>query len=246
MEPSEVSTWDSAVTVLGFESFLIVLAVTGCLFSRRGVSERIGLLPGRLSSLKIAALVAGTLGLSAALDGILNVPDLRSHSALPELDAILAGARGGTLLLALLAFGLAPGVAEELLCRGFFQRGLASRLGPAAAIVISAGLFGALHIEPIHAVTAAILGVYLGSICWFADSVRPAILCHAVNNAFAVVGIAFDLNTPAWPAIPRGAAIALGALLWVARKAGPPLRAHEIRYLDASGKVGNPPTSPDS
>ena len=154
-----------------------------------------------------------------------------------ELSGIV-GHRKRRLCAARVAFGIAPGVAEELLCRGFIQRGLQRRFGPAVAVVLAAVLFGALHIEPIHSVTAATLGVYLGVVCWLADSVRPAIVCHAINNCVAVASAAFgrtsgELQERADQPTPRGIAMAEGGHM-IMGQGGVPI----IRNGVVDGAVG--------
>jgi membrane protease YdiL (CAAX protease family) len=152
------------------------------------------------------------LALSHALDGVLEMSGLREHSALAELPVRLEGARGRTLVLALMGLGLAPGIAEELLCRGLVQRGLLERLGPVRAIGAGALLFGALHLEPVHAAFAGVLGAYLGVVAWWSDSTRAAILCHAVNNLVSV-GLAVTLGQAPWaPELAAGMGVLVAAL----------------------------------
>lgn len=176
-----------ALSTLGLEIFLALLAVALVLPGSPSPARRLGLGPGRLSSAQLALLAVGTLSLSHALDATLHWTRLRDASALAELDAALSGLRGGSLLLAGVSLVLAPALGEELLCRGLVQRGLQMRVGAAAAIALSAVFFGALHLEPIHGGVAGLLGLYLGAIAWLAGSIRASIFCHFVNNGFALV-----------------------------------------------------------
>ena len=64
------------------------------------------------------------------------------------------------------------------------------RYGPIPAILLASVFFGALHVDPIHSVFAAILGLYLGAIAYLAGSVRASMGCHVVNNTAAVLGAA--------------------------------------------------------
>lgn len=217
------------VASLGLEVFLACVALGAGLASRRPLRARLGLGPGRLPASALVLLVVGTLALSQTLDGVIELVGLRDRSALVELETALAGASGGALLLALLGVGLAPGIGEELLCRGLVQRGLEPRLGPAPAVVIAALFFGTLHLEPVHAVFATFLGLYLGAVAVLAGSVRAAVLCHAVNNLIAVALAARlpDLIRPGVGSIAIGLGVA-GACLVAARRAvpapsGPPL-----------------------
>src|SRR5262249_8081529 len=147
---------------------------------------------------------------------------LRQDGVLAQLDQALAGLRGRELWLALFCVGIAPGVAEELLCRGLVQRGLASRLGPALAIPLAALAFGALHADLVHAAFPGALGLYLGVVAQLARSVRVAIACHATNNVLAVMLAALwpgaELVTRASTA--AGFAVAL-LCLWAAWRGRP-------------------------
>ena len=83
-----------------------------------------------------------------------------------------------------------PGFVEELLFRGYLQSRLLRRWPPVLAVGVSSLVFSAAHLDPLHVLGVIPLGLWLGIIAWRAESVWPAILCHAVNNAVAVVGSA--------------------------------------------------------
>jgi len=227
---------------LGFELFLGLLAFAGAALSARRTSDRLGLRAGRLPAGRLALLMLGTIALSHALDAVIDLCGLGEHGALAELEAALTGIRGRTLVLALLGIGLAPGIAEELLCRGLVQRGLVPRLGAPAAVALAALFFGALHVDPIHASFAALLGLYLGTLCHVAGSVRAAIACHIANNLCAVLLSAFmpQLAVPPAASIGLGGGFALAALAWVWRRSGaaPPLYESRSAETDAAAQLG--------
>jgi membrane protease YdiL (CAAX protease family) len=212
-----------AIQSLGIEIFLAAVALAAASLSRRPLRARLGLGPSRIPLLQVALLAVGAIALSHALDGVLELTGLREHSAIASFDFTLAGARGGALAIALLGIGLAPGIAEELLFRGFVQRGLEARLGPAAAIVLAAALFGAFHADLVYAVSAGVLGLYLGLAAQLAGSTRAAIACHAVNNLLAVAQAA--LWPELWiadPASVGGGFVLAAACLWtVDRRSAP-------------------------
>jgi membrane protease YdiL (CAAX protease family) len=211
-----------AIQGLGFELFLGLLALAGAALSPRPPLERLGLGAGRLSAPTLALLVAGTVALSHALDAVIDLLGLGEQGSLAELEATVAGATGRTLLLVLLGVGVAPGIAEEILCRGLVQRALVTRVGAPLAVTGSAILFGALHVDPVHAVFASLLGLYLGALCELSGSVRAAIACHTANNLCAVL-FASSEPGPAlapWLSIAGGGGFALAALALAARRAG--------------------------
>ena len=93
-------------------------------------------------------------------------------------------------MLFLLVAGL-PGIAEELLFRGYVQSRLARAWPPVFAIVLSGLMFGAAHLDPMHSIAVVPLGVWLGLIAYRCDSLWPAMLGHVVNNALALVMMRF-------------------------------------------------------
>lgn len=210
---------------LGLEIFLASVALGLGLLSPMPLRTRLGLGSGRLPGFALVLLVLGTLALSQSLDGLAELSGLRERSALASFDARMAGATGSGLALALLGVGLAPGVAEELLCRGLVQRGLELRLGPAPALVLAAAFFGALHLDPVHALFAGFLGLWLGAVALLASSTRAPILCHAVNNLVAVTVAARlpDLIQPGVIEVLGGLGLAGACLLAALRsRRGPP------------------------
>ncbi len=235
---------EMAIQGLGFELFLGLMALAGAALSAAPVSERLGLGKGRLSAGLLVLLALGTVALSHALDAVVDLTQLGKHGALAELEAALAGIRGRPFWLALFGLGLAPGVAEELLCRGLVQRGLLPRLGAPTAVVLATLFFGALHVDPVHAAFAAVLGVYLGILCHLAGSVWAAIVCHSANNLCAVLMSAFvsDLEIPAAASIGLGGGFALAALAWVWRKLGSPPGLEDSRRGGSAGPTQLGPT----
>jgi membrane protease YdiL (CAAX protease family) len=184
----------SIVTGFALEFFLGMLAIASASLSGKGVLVRLGLGPSRIPWGTSLVLVVGILLLSFALNGVYELSGFGEEGALAQFESDLSGVGGWTIVLAIASFGLAPGFAEELLCRGLIQRGLQNRVGRSAAVGLAALLFGALHIEPIYAVLATVLGAYLGVITLIGGSIRTSILCHSANNLVAVLSAAWGLE----------------------------------------------------
>jgi membrane protease YdiL (CAAX protease family) len=210
------------IGALAVEGVLCVIALAVAWLTRGGLREPLGLARGTLSAWKCALLAVGTVALSAGLDGAIELTGLREGTPLEEFAELLAGSRGSDFALALLALGLAPGVAEELLCRGLVQRGLSARLGNAGAVVLAALVFGALHADLVHGGFAVVLGLYLGVAAARANSIRPAIFCHTANNLLAVYfGAWWPEQSPPGP-LGMGVAVALAlGCLWFACRPWP-------------------------
>jgi len=212
-----------ALGALGAELLLVAVAIGGALIAGSHPWRRLGISvgPSRLSRRGLGLLVLGTLALSHSLDGWLRVSGLADQTALGEFPRIVAGERGGRLALALAALGVAPALAEELLCRGLIQRAVTARFGVGVGIGVAAVVFAVLHVDPIHAALAAILGLYLGIAAHWAGNIWAPIACHAANNLAAVALSASALEPPAGSAsIGIGLALAAACAWRAGREAG--------------------------
>ncbi|MDD2584014.1 MAG: type II CAAX endopeptidase family protein [Bacteroidales bacterium] len=76
-------------------------------------------------------------------------------------------------------------ILEELFCRGVILRALLYHTSPAKAIILSAFMFGIIHLNPWQAIPAFILGVFMGWIYWRTHSLWATIFIHFVNNGFS-------------------------------------------------------------
>ena len=92
---------------------------------------------------------------------------------------------------------MAP-IAEELLFRGAIQGHLLRKWKkPAAAIIVSSLLFGAIHGNPAQIPFAFVLGLALGWIYYRSGSLIPSILMHFINNGTSVVLFLYSDNPDA-------------------------------------------------
>lgn len=81
---------------------------------------------------------------------------------------------------------LAP-IFEELLFRGVILRGFLKNYSATKSIIITAVLFGVLHLNPIQSIIAALLGLVLGWMFVKTGSLWVCIFFHALNNGFAIL-----------------------------------------------------------
>ena len=126
------------------------------------------------------------------------------------------GGRGIGVTLLLMA--ITPAICEEALFRGPILRGLATRLSPFWAAMVTGALFGLFHFDVWRLLPTGLLGVMLSLIALRAGSILPSMLAHAVNNgclvALAALGLDEKLTTlgaMAQLAIFLGATLVLGA-----------------------------------
>jgi membrane protease YdiL (CAAX protease family) len=217
---SDSPLWSALLTQGGW----ILLALCGAALSRSpSLGDRLGLGRGELSAATSLVLVMGFIALSSGLHQGLVALELRETGSLGEIDAIVreARARAPSFLLALLALGIAPGIGEEVLFRGFLQRGLVTRIGAHGGVLLAAAIFGLAHFDPVHSSLAFLLGAYLGVVTQLARSIRPAILCHVVNNTLGILAPALAPGplpiAGAWGILPL-VGLAAASLLYADRR----------------------------
>ncbi|MBQ7420696.1 MAG: CPBP family intramembrane metalloprotease, partial [Prevotella sp.] len=87
----------------------------------------------------------------------------------------------------IIAICIGAPVAEELIFRGAIQRTLHKKVGPIAAIVIAAAIFGVIHMNPVQVFGAFLMGLVLGWLYYRTGSVWPGIVFHAVNNTLSTI-----------------------------------------------------------
>lgn len=194
----------------------LTLAVAWLLPAR--LSDTLGLARGRLPMGAVAALAIGALGLSHAVDCALTLTRTAQGSVIVSIAQAMqtASTTHWTLVVAFLGTVVAPAVCEELLCRGLVQRSVARTAGPFVAVCASAAFFGMLHMEWTHGLMAATIGLYLGFAAQRADSVRPAILAHGLNNLAALLSSqgALPIRAPLVMSAGIGLGLAVAGIVW--------------------------------
>jgi hypothetical protein len=145
----------------------------------------LGLARPRARELALGALVGGAGFLVA--NGVMALwarilP--RSWLELFDLSQIFDAPLAVQVAIALVASLVAP-LCEEVAFRGYLQRTLAIKHGPAVAVPAAALLFGLLHLDPVRFPALVLLGVLFGWLAWRSGSIWPAIAAHATNNGLA-------------------------------------------------------------
>lgn len=107
----------------------------------------------------------------------------------PGTQQILEAMGAGSVpwWLALSAFALAPAICEELAFRGFILSGLQRSRRRWLPIVISALLFGVIHMIPKQQFNAALLGLVLGLLAVRSGSLLPGVVFHFIFNGTQVM-----------------------------------------------------------
>jgi len=103
------------------------------------------------------------------------------------LDQVMAHAQG--LWTSIVVFALIPAICEEFAFRGFILSGLEREHRIRSAILLSALMFGFLHVLLSlfqQLFNATLLGIVLGLLAVRSRSILPGIVFHFLNNTLAV------------------------------------------------------------
>ena len=88
-------------------------------------------------------------------------------------------------LMAFLTITVAAAILEELLFRGIILKFMLKIYSPWKAIILSAVIFGAFHMNIWQFVGATLIGLYFGYLYWRTGSLFYPILLHFLNNALS-------------------------------------------------------------
>lgn len=155
---------------------------------------RIGFSPAALLA-PFPLIIGGVVIFLSEIDNVLRAllpPGILDQlDFAPGLDSLLFSSWSGPLL----AIVVGPAT-EEFLFRGLILRGLLARWKPWTAILLSAVLFAAMHLNPAQLPIALLLGLVLGWTYVRTRSLGLCLLVHALNNAssYAVDALPFQID----------------------------------------------------
>ncbi len=88
---------------------------------------------------------------------------------------------------AFIVVGISPAIAEEFAFRGFLFGTLKDKYKPWVAIVVSAVLFGAYHMNLLQFVGGLMMGIGLGYVAYKSGSIWIGVIMHFINNGLSVI-----------------------------------------------------------
>lgn len=132
--------------------------------------------------------VNGEMHLPAGLKSLEDWMKASEESAKRITEAFLSDTGIGRLFANLLIIAIIPAIGEELLFRGVIQKLFKELTGNIHfAIVLSAVLFSALHMQFYGFLPRFALGVLLGYCMLWSGSLWLPILVHLLNNSMAIL-----------------------------------------------------------
>lgn len=138
----------------------------------------------------LVAAIAGSLGFFFAINAALTLAEMLIPWAMEEYHQLveLSGLGSDTVITVVYAICLGP-ILEELVFRGvvfsFLEK---SNIKPVFTILITAVLFGFVHMNIVQGVYAAALGIFLGFMRYKYRSIMITILAHIVLNSTGTYG----------------------------------------------------------
>jgi membrane protease YdiL (CAAX protease family) len=207
-------------TIASTQLVLIGVAVCAAILSPVPWKQRLRLGPPVFPWHGYAVAVLGTVALGFGSSLLIELLGWGDEGALKMFSDALGGLRGMALVLAATVVGVAPGLGEEMLFRGYTQTRLTPRWGRRLSITVTSLLFALIHLDFVQGAFVLLLGLWLGALTERAGSIWPAIVCHALNNTAATLVAPFD-PTGGASVCPRmtmpliaGAAVVLAACVW--------------------------------
>ena len=142
-----------------------------------------------------------------------------------QMEAFLKVSNSSVIIINILLVALLPAICEEVFFRGCLQRILIYAFkSPWAGIIVSAALFSAFHMQFEGFLPRMFLGILLGALFWYSNSLWPNIIAHFFNNSIQVIAVLYypklmtvNPSVPVYAALISGA-IVIGLLYFLRRQ----------------------------
>jgi membrane protease YdiL (CAAX protease family) len=108
-------------------------------------------------------------------------------------DTLMAGQ---PLILSIIAIGIIPAFTEELFFRGLVLDGFKKNYSKRKAIIVSALLFGIIHLNPWQFYSGFIFGLIAAWICIETNSILLCIFIHFFNNTLYTIAVRYKEFIP--------------------------------------------------
>ena len=105
---------------------------------------------------------------------------------------------------ALIVVGFMPAIAEEAAFRGFLFGTLKNKTKVWIAVLISAALFGAYHMNLLQFFTGLFMGCFMAYMTYKSESILPSVVFHMLNNSLSVIATYHPKMIEAVPVLGEG------------------------------------------
>jgi len=143
-----------------------------------------------------------------------------------QMQAFLKMNNSTDIIINILMVALLPAICEEVFFRGCLQRVLIYIFkSPWIGITVTAALFSAFHMQFEGFLPRMFLGVLLGALFWYSNSLWPNIVAHFVFNAIQVIAVIYypemvdenNISLPIYWALISGA-IVIGLIFFLRKQ----------------------------
>lgn len=182
----------AAVGAMGIAIY-IALCITGWFFAikRRGASLRDARFRP-VSGMTLLKMVPVTIAMMMLTGLVVSLSSLLFGDVPTAQDQVVGGADSialGDFIWLFVLGAIAAPIAEEFLFRGLLYPLLRNRLSVALAVGISAFAFAFVHFLPPLIPALFVMGIVLAVLVERFQSLYPAMLVHALNNAVALIAL---------------------------------------------------------
>lgn len=166
-------------TVLMLGAFAVTLGLTP-LLTGLPIRELLPRRPGPLAAIPGAVLLAlggwiGALEIGILTERVMPMPEWIAR----EFERLFQQSHP---VASLVLLTVAPPIVEEALCRGLLLRAMLKRWSVTRSVVLSALVFGGIHLNPWQFFYATWLGLLLGWVYVRTRSLGLCVVLHALNN----------------------------------------------------------------
>jgi len=164
-----------------FSKVIVVICLTSWFCSNEKKLEKIHYKPGRIFCLILILFIAYRIFYNNTFIYVFNFTN--SNSVINNTFRTLFQYK----FLALGTVLLVNPIYEEILFRSFLLEGLRQKYSDLFAILLSALLFGLVHMNLIQGINTFIIGIILGFVYTRTESLYQCIFAHIAHNMFALL-----------------------------------------------------------
>ncbi|MCB2357995.1 CPBP family intramembrane glutamic endopeptidase [Clostridium estertheticum] len=119
-------------------------------------------------------------------------------------------------IILILSIAVIAPIYEEVIFRGILLKGMANKMDPNLALIISALIFALVHMNIPQGINAFLLGLIIGAIYLSSNSIYLCIFAHFINNSVAItISGSFQLLSGKYSMIIRSILFLVGITILI-------------------------------